>query len=201
MNSYKISWSWIHMLHFMTCEFRYEFMYMKISWNHIWNLGYQGSTGRCWAMIPRLKFASFLVYTSTWNWYPKQTLGWLGQRKFETRSRSTLAGDPTRSESSGPESNSARLVTRRPGRRSAPLHLWSLPQTPSQPTFVRSPPPAIAPLILSIIRVSLTPAHSGCYVSSQNGSLTRSLSIFKCSGLASISGWPGQWLSLAAGSY
>ena len=29
MNSNKISWSWIHMLHFMTYEFRYAFMYMK----------------------------------------------------------------------------------------------------------------------------------------------------------------------------
>ena len=29
MNSYKISWSWIHMWHFMTYEFIYEFMYMK----------------------------------------------------------------------------------------------------------------------------------------------------------------------------
>ena len=26
MNSYKISWSWIHVLHFMNYEFRYEFM-------------------------------------------------------------------------------------------------------------------------------------------------------------------------------
>ena len=29
MNSDMISWSWIHMQHFMTCEFIYEFMYMK----------------------------------------------------------------------------------------------------------------------------------------------------------------------------
>ena len=29
MNSCKISWSWIHMLHFMTYEFRYVFIYMK----------------------------------------------------------------------------------------------------------------------------------------------------------------------------
>ena len=29
MNSYKISWSWIDMLHVMTYEFRYEFMYIK----------------------------------------------------------------------------------------------------------------------------------------------------------------------------
>ena len=29
MNSYKISWSFIDMWHFMTCEIIYEFMYMK----------------------------------------------------------------------------------------------------------------------------------------------------------------------------
>ena len=29
MKSYKISWSWIHMWHFMIYEFIYEFMYMK----------------------------------------------------------------------------------------------------------------------------------------------------------------------------
>ena len=29
MNPNKISWSWIHMLHFMTYEFRYEFMCTK----------------------------------------------------------------------------------------------------------------------------------------------------------------------------
>ena len=29
MNSYEISWAWIHRGHFITCEFIYEFMYMK----------------------------------------------------------------------------------------------------------------------------------------------------------------------------
>ena len=56
MNSY--------VLHFKTYEFRYEFIDMnsciwKISWNHIWNLGYQGSRW-LWALRLEIKLESQL---------------------------------------------------------------------------------------------------------------------------------------------